>query len=186
MSEVAAGARTPLISSAPTVSSQARALVPSQAQFSDAAAPAALRLDQERRDSMREAQILLFVALAVAVAAFISLGIIDTRRVGRLFARESARREDAEHAAAQRADVVNMASHELRNPLTIMMLTTGMLADAAAERGDAELAMLAADARTAAARSEVPVDELLDLGRIDADRLELAPRSTPVRAAVDD
>jgi signal transduction histidine kinase len=186
IAEIDGGLRVPAAPSAAAVSTSIRGLVPGQGHFTDAASPAALELDQDRRDAMREAQALLFVALGVALAAFIALGIIDTRRVGRLFASETARREEAERSAAQRADVVNMASHELRNPLTIMMLTTSMLAEAAAERGDDELAMLAADARTAAARSELLVDELLDLGRIDADRLELAPRRTPVRPAVDD
>jgi signal transduction histidine kinase len=79
----------------------------------------------------------------------------------------------AEQLSAHRGDMVNLASHELRNPLSVILLTSELMESAAAESGDEVLAEAAADAKSAALRADSIVGELLDLGRIDAERLVL-------------
>jgi signal transduction histidine kinase len=86
----------------------------------------------------------------------------------------------AEQLSAHRGDMVNLASHELRNPLAVILLTSELMESAAADSGDAVLAEAAADARSAALRADSIVAELLDLGRIDAERLVLNIRPIAV------
>jgi signal transduction histidine kinase len=91
-----------------------------------------------------------------------------------LAARRSLRRAlYAEDTARHRGDLVDLASHELRNPLAILSLSAEMLEAEASALGEPALQETAAAARAAAARAAALVSELLDLSRMDAQRLRL-------------
>lgn len=184
LEEVDAGATVDTADSTDRVVAAAGELLENQGPLTIALAPAGQSLDADRRSSVRNAQYLLGAAALIALLALGTLIVLDSRRVERAFADESGRREQAERLAAHRADVVSMASHELRNPLTVLTMSTDLLKRTAQERGDAQFEVLAEDARLAARRCDMLVSELLDLGRLDADRLQLRIGTTPLLPAV--
>jgi signal transduction histidine kinase len=186
LAEIDGGATTETASSTEATVAATTDLLAAQGQFALAVGPVRQELDEARRESLREAQWLLVVAAVVAAAVLGGLLLLDARRITSLFSRQEARRETAERMAAHRGDVVNMASHELRSPLTVLTLSTDLLRSTAGGRQDAEMAGLAEDAHTAALRCEALVSELLDLGRIDADRLQLRLGATPLMPALND
>ena len=186
IAEIESGAAMETAPSRDLTVAAASNLLRSQGQFAFDISPVRLRLDQDRRDALREGQILLGAAVAVAVVTLVSLLVVDTRRIQDMFVRQEQRRETAERLAAHRGDVVNLASHELRSPLTVLTLSTDVLRGTANERNDPELSELANDAHTAALRCEALISELLDLGRIDADRLNLKMGATPLAPALQD
>jgi signal transduction histidine kinase len=186
LGEVEGGATAQTAPSTPAIVAAAGQLMNSQGQFSLASVPVREDLNAERNDAIREAKLLLAGSAGVAVLIVGTLVVLDNRRVLRFFAHQEARRESAERLAAHRGDVVNMASHELRNPLTVLTLSTGMITRAAEQRNDRALTELAQDAHVAALRCQSLVNELLDLGRLDADRLQLHLGATPLLPALHD
>jgi signal transduction histidine kinase len=186
VSEIDRGATTATAPSTTLVVGAATELLAAQGQFSLAIGPVRSELDEDRRHAVRDAQVLLVFAALLAGAGLGALVLVDSRRIQRLFSNQEARRENAERLAAHRGDVVNMASHELRSPLTVLTLSTDLLRATASGRQDVEMAGLAEDAHTAAMRCEALVSELLDLGRIDADRLQLRMGATPLVPALND
>ncbi len=92
----------------------------------------------------------------------------------------------AEQTALHRGDLVDLASHELRNPLAILSLAAEMLEAEASVLGELSLQESAAAARAAAGRAEALVSELLDLSRMDAQRLHLALGPVRLEPAIDD
>ena len=143
-------------------------------------------LDSSRLSAMNRARQLLFVAIAVAVAGVVVAGALEGTRIRRRMTATEGRLAAAEEAAEQRANMVNLASHELRNPLAVMSLAAQMLQSSAADLGDPVLAQVADDAYAASRRSEALVSELLDLTRLDANRLKLAIRPTRLAPVVDE
>lgn len=143
-------------------------------------------LDSSRQSAMNRARTLLFLAIAVVGAAVALIVAIEGPRLRRQMRATEGRLAAAEHAAEQRANMVNLASHELRNPLAVMSLAAQMLQSSAADGGDPLLAQVADDAYAAARRSEALVAELLDLGRLDANRLKLAINPTRLAPALDE
>jgi len=128
----------------------------------------------------------LILVLAAATAAVV--GTYASLQVRQMLRREAAASERlgrAERRADYNSAVVNLASHELRSPLAVMQLSGGMIESAAAERGDSSLGELAAMATGAARRAELLVNELLDMGRLDAGRLELARQPVDVGPALE-
>ncbi len=186
VAEIDGGARTANAPTRQPIVAAAGALLTSQGEFALAISPTRVQLDEQQRDSLREAQVLLGGAVAIAVVTLGTLLLLDNRRVAQVFAAQETRRESAEKLAAHRADVVNMASHELRNPLTVLTLSTEMMRRAAESGTDPLMADLAGDAHVAALRCEALVNELLDLGRLDADRLQLKMGSTALLPALND
>ena len=184
--DIDGGATTETAPATSLVVAAASELLAAQGEFALANGPVRLKLDHDRRDALREAQLLLGVAVVMAAGGLGALVLVDARRITRVFSTQEARRETAERLAAHRADVVNLASHELRSPLTVLTLSTDLLRSTAGTRQDGEIAGLAEDAHTAAMRCEALVSELLDLGRIDADRLQLHVGATPLIPAITD
>jgi signal transduction histidine kinase len=186
LAEIDAGKSVADAPSTPAVTGAAGELLKGQGEFTLSLSPVSLQIDRDRRDALRQAKLLLGAAVGVALLTMAALAIVDGRLLQRRFASEAARRERAERLADHRADVVNMASHELRNPLTVLTLSTGVLKRSAEERSDAELGELADDAHTAALRCQALVDELLDLSRLDADRLQLKMGPSQISPAISD
>lgn len=143
-------------------------------------------LDSSRLSAMSHAHELLFGAVAVAVAAVVVIGGLEGTRIRRQISATEGRLAAAEDAAEQRANMVNLASHELRNPLAVMSLAAQMLQSSAADLGDPLLSQVADDAYVASRRSEALVAELLDLSRLDANRLKLAIQPTRLAPVVDE
>ena len=154
--------------------------------FSDVAVALARELDANRDAAMNHARELLMGAVVVTVAGVAIVGALEARRIRRHMGATEGRLAAAEEAAEQRANMVNLASHELRNPLAVMSLAAQMLQNSASDAGDPVLSQVADDAYTAARRAEAVVAELLDLSRLDANRLKLSIRPTRLAPVLDE
>ena len=181
IAEVDAGATTQNAASRPAVVGAAGQILQSRSTFTSETDAVAEKIDRSRRGAVREAAYLLLAGVVFALVVIFALGFLNRARTHRIFAAEESRREAAERLAAHRADVVSMASHELRNPLTALTMASELLAREAARCQLPELGALAEDAHVAAWRCNALVNELLDLGRLDADRLHLKTGTTPLR-----
>ena len=126
-------------------------------------------LEVARRQSLA----LSLASAAVLLTAFAGLGLRESLSYKRRLNLSDSRAVAAESAADERAQMVNLASHELRNPLTIVSASAQVLEKEAEARGDADLVETARDARAAAMRADALITELLDLNRLDANRLAL-------------
>jgi signal transduction histidine kinase len=78
--------------------------------------------------------------------------------------------------------VLAMASHDLRNPLSTIGLHAALIRRLA--QGDARIGEPAERIQQTVARMSALIDQLLDLGRIEAGRITLAPREVDARAIV--
>ncbi len=187
--EIDSGLTTQTAPSTDTVVGAAGAILQGRSTFSNDVKPVAAQVDQDRREALRDARWLLVAGVVFFVFMVIALGTLNRRRIEKVFVAESARRDSAERLAAHRADVVNMASHELRNPLTALTMASQLIVRAADTGDPDELRELATDAHIAALRCNALVNELLDLGRLDADRLHLSVGATllsaPLKEAVE-
>ncbi|MEO6042679.1 MAG: HAMP domain-containing sensor histidine kinase [Tepidiformaceae bacterium] len=128
---------------------------------------------QNLAGARHESLALSLASAAVLLTAFAGLGLRETRTFRRRLMVSDSRAVAAETAADERAQMVNLASHELRNPLTIVSASAQVLEKEAEARGDADLVETARDARAAAMRADALITELLDLNRLDANRLDL-------------
>jgi two-component system sensor histidine kinase KdpD len=127
-------------------------------------------LTADRFSSLHRRQLMsLVLSSAPAMAIVVALAVVGFRQVSRL----RGRLEVAEQTSEDREQMVNLASHELRNPLAIISLSAELLKHQADETGDESLADSAQEVRVAALRADALVAELLDLSRLDANRLRL-------------
>lgn len=139
----------------------------------------------QRLDARREEWLLLSLAsAAVLLTALSALGVREAQTFRRRLSVSDSRATAAESAADERAVIVNLASHELRNPLAIVSASAQLLEMEAETRGDPELVATAKDARAAAMRADALITELLDLSRMDADRLDLRIVPTTLRPLI--
>lgn len=143
----------------------------------------AIEADEEA--AMTRARQLQALAIVIAIIGATAVIVYEWRRVGASFNVERSRADAAEQKAEHRGAIVNLASHELRNPLAVMSLSAQMMLETARTAGDTEMELAASDGLAAARRSEAIVAELLDLARLDADRLDLAPRPVDLRGMVE-
>ncbi|MFN0145052.1 MAG: sensor histidine kinase [Dehalococcoidia bacterium] len=150
------------------------------------AAAELLRANDERGTAaLTRARWMSVAAAGVAVLLFVAYaGIAGFTRRARLAA-ALIRLVRAEKAVQENASLVSMASHELRNPLSVLTLSAQLMHMTALERDDDELAGVAEGALSAAHRAEELVAELLDLARVDADAVTLAVQPVLVQEVVD-
>ncbi len=96
---------------------------------------------------------------------------------------ERSAQAEAERAARARQDMLSVVSHDLRGPLN----TIGIAAEeiAACTAGHAEVGRYVAAIERAAAKAERLIGDLLDVGRIDAGRLEIEPAPALVASLLD-
>jgi signal transduction histidine kinase len=104
----------------------------------------------------------------------------------RLFEQEHRARLELERANQVKANFVALAAHELRTPVTTIhgfVQTLHHLGDrlSADEQQELRLALEQQTARMASL-----VEQLLDLSRLDADAVEIAPRPLNVRESIDE
>ena len=142
-------------------------------------------IEEEEKAAMTRARQLQALAIVIALVGATGVIAYEWRRVGATFNVERSRADAAEQKAEHRGAIVNLASHELRNPLAVMSLSAQMMLETAKAAGDTEMELAASDGLAAARRSEAIVAELLDLARLDADRLELAPRAVDLGGMVE-
>jgi signal transduction histidine kinase len=82
-------------------------------------------------------------------------------------------------------DLVATVAHEFRTPLTSLRMAIHLLAEEQVGALNPKQADLAAAAREECERLQGIVDDLLDLSRIQAGRMELSPERVPVAALLD-
>lgn len=92
----------------------------------------------------------------------------------------------AEHLSVTRGEMLSAASHELRNPLTGLLLSAELLAEEARTIDGNGLAELADDVTVAARRTGQMVSELLDFTRFEAGQLQIAHDAVAPRELVEE
>ncbi|MGE5596112.1 MAG: ATP-binding protein [Hyphomicrobiales bacterium] len=134
----------------------------------------------EHEDDRDRAQVVSFsMLIGAAIAAAAAAGLITWVAVRHAAARRSIAETEAKLAieratSTRRGELLAVASHELRNPLTALVLSAQLLEEEAAERGDEELAGMAGQVTAAATRAAQMIVELLDFTRVEAGRLTIA------------
>jgi two-component system, OmpR family, sensor kinase len=98
-------------------------------------------------------------------------------QLSRLLAQEQSASAEAQRAVRSRDDVLAVASHDLRNPLTSILLSARMLDRRVAR--DETAARAVAGIHRAANGMRLLLADLVDLARIDSGRLSVAPRPEP-------
>ena len=96
-----------------------------------------------------------------------------------------AAKEAAEEASRLKSTFLSMATHELRTPLTIISGYVELLAESARSHLTPEELDYLVVAQSGAATLAGLVDDLLDLARIEAGRMELQLREVNVREAME-
>ena len=162
-----------------------RRLQPHRMQLEAAISVAEGALEEREHASARrievladEARIILGITSAATIALALLLGVFAGRRLATQYRRV----EDAEHAAATaaaaRQELLDIVAHDLRSPLTTILLGLG------AVREDVDSPHLAAIER-AAQRMQRLVDDLLDSARAERSGLELTIGPTTTREVLD-
>jgi signal transduction histidine kinase len=158
------------------------------ARFTNLAAAVATAGDEQllNLDSAHDRSFIYsMLAGTIVFVALMGLGMWRGGKLRRRLRLAHHRANGAELAAIQTADLVGLASHELRNPLAAMSLNAQLIEAVATDHGDAVLAQAGKEAFIAAQRTEALVAELLDLSRLDAGRLKLKIEPTPMLPAVE-
>jgi signal transduction histidine kinase len=96
-----------------------------------------------------------------------------------------AAKEAAEEASRLKSTFLSMATHELRTPLTIISGYVELLAESAKTHLTSEEQDYLLVAQSGAATLAGLVDDLLDLARLEAGRMELQLRQVDVREAME-
>lgn len=137
------------------------------------------RIDHESSERAREASLIgaVILVLGILVAAGVHRSLV---RTAALMAQTEQARRAAEEASAVKSRFLANMSHEMRTPLNGVI---GM-ADVLARRLDGEAATLAHALGRAGRTLLLLVNDLLDLSRIEAGRLEIQKVATDVEAIV--
>lgn len=99
----------------------------------------------------------------------------------RLYDAERRARERAEEATRSREDLLAVVSHDLRNPLSSVILGSSMLSDVLVRGGDPEIARRHVETIQLAALSmDRLIRDLVELSRIDAGNLSIDARPVPL------
>ena len=93
---------------------------------------------------------------------------------------------EARHATRARDDVLAIVSHDLRNPLNTIQLSATFLLDIAKEGGVPPYEQQLSIIRRSTHRANALIQDLLDVSRIDARSLAVAPVPTSARALLAD
>lgn len=92
--------------------------------------------------------------------------------------------EEAERASAAKADFLARMSHELRTPLNAVIGYSQILIEDAEDEGDAEMAQDLSKIHGAGQQLLKLVNEVLDLSKIEAGRMELSPTTVDAAALI--
>ncbi len=104
----------------------------------------------------------------------------------RLFVAERAARVELERADELKSNFIALAAHELRTPVTSVHGIVATIDRLGEQLGDHDRAELEEALLTQTERMRRLVEQLLDLSRLEADRVPIQPVPVPVRAQVED
>src|SRR5690606_25588570 len=122
----------------------------------------------------------LVLVLSVGLAAMV------LRRLDALFRAEQEATANAKREAVARQEVLAVVSHDLRTPLTTIVMGSTLLAEALPGEDSARGPQRHVKAiRNAAERMTSVIDELLDTARIDAGSIKLHPSRCDVGELLD-
>lgn len=113
------------------------------------------------------------------------LTYFDLTRLKEVEAELRTAKEDAELASRAKSDFLASMSHELRTPLNAIIGITEMLKEDAEVDGDAHLDEPLARVLRAGRLLLQLINEVLDLAKIEAGKLELQPEDTDLRSLLD-
>jgi signal transduction histidine kinase len=115
------------------------------------------------------------LAMAEELAGRAALAIENSRLYG-----------ESQSAVALRDDFIAAASHELRTPVTSLRVYTEVLQRRAAKRGDDHTSLHLGKMTAQIERLAVLIDDLLDVSKIEAGKLELRRDTLDLRRMVDE
>lgn len=95
-------------------------------------------------------------------------------------------KEEAERHSKAKSEFLNVMSHELRTPLTVILGYLPMLRDADKLPPAEMIAEFSRDMDTAGHQLMAMINDLLDISKIEADRLELKPEEIDLRQLIGD
>lgn len=131
-------------------------------------------------------EVTLVVFTLLILAAGISLALVATRKIDDLFSAEQAAAKRARQEAAARQEVLAIVSHDLRTPLSAIVLGSALLAETLPEndqpRGPRRQLQVI---RNAADRMTDLIDEMLDTARIEAGTLTVHMETCDVGETID-
>jgi signal transduction histidine kinase len=120
-----------------------------------------------------------FAACVFAITIGLVLAVTTSKRLAGQFDRESAEKAAAKDAALSRKELLDVVSHDLRSPLSAILLGLELLT---AEHGDARYVSVISHS---AERMQRLVNDLLDASKAEVAQLELARLPCEPRALVD-
>jgi signal transduction histidine kinase len=114
--------------------------------------------------------------------ADLNISVSELQRVEETLSQDVAARQDLDQ---QRADFLAMLTHDIRNPLGVILGYADMLLEEARERGDASSAHFLDRLQSNALMIHALVTNYLDLSQIEAGRLQLSLKAIPVNAILE-
>jgi signal transduction histidine kinase len=133
---------------------------------------------QKRADERAHALLVAVGTLAFGVLASSVLAVVLGRHLTKLYRRERAAMQRAQHATAAREELLTIVAHDLRSPLNAI----GLRASALLQTSPDDVVRREAEAIAAiVTRTSQLLGSLLDVALIDSDRLPLKKASFDVR-----
>ena len=123
-------------------------------------------------------QALVALATVLAGAIGLALAALSARKLASQYAREQEANAAARRAIAARDELVAVVSHDLRNPLTTIVLGANLIS---ASEVDPRLRKYVTAIGEAGTVMQALIDELLDVARLESGHFQLAP--APCRVA---
>jgi signal transduction histidine kinase len=164
-------------------------LVPLQAELEADLARLAVRQRTAFETSLRSAQALagraqfvLVLSSILAISCGIALALVVSRRLSGQFREVEAATALATRAAAAREEILAVVSHDLRNPLQAIMMSTTLVHDTTREEVTRRYALTMTNA---AQRMKHMIDELLEASQIENDKVVLCCEPIEARDLVD-
>ncbi|HTR51909.1 MAG TPA: ATP-binding protein [Kofleriaceae bacterium] len=133
----------------------------------------------DARDGARRAGLLvgLTAGLGLALSALVAAAVM--RRTSRQWVAEHRALDEAWDAAAARQEALAIVSHDLRGPLTTIVMGTDVLSGSVSKGREARIVNMV---RVATDRMKHLVDQLLDAAQLDAGKLQLELADCEVEA----